>query len=40
MQTPPAAVNRALSAALAAEAALLRRVDMPMGSSLLALARR
>lgn len=40
MQTPPAAVNRVLSGALAAEAALLRRLDMPIGSSLLALARR
>lgn len=37
---PPAPVNAALSAALAVEAAALRVVNMPFGSSLLALARR
>jgi SAM-dependent methyltransferase len=37
---PPAAVNAALSAALALEAAALRVVNMPFGSSLLALARK
>jgi len=37
---PPAPVNAALSAALAIEAAALRVVDMPLGSSLLALARK
>jgi len=37
---PPAPVNAALSAALAVEAAALRVVDMPFGSSLLALARK
>jgi ubiquinone/menaquinone biosynthesis C-methylase UbiE len=37
---PPAPVNAALTAALAVEAALIRVVDMPFGSSLMALARR
>ena len=37
---PPAPVNAALSAALAVEAAALRFVNMPFGSSLLALARK
>jgi SAM-dependent methyltransferase len=37
---PPAPVNAALSALLAVEAAALRVVNMPFGSSLLALARR
>jgi SAM-dependent methyltransferase len=37
---PPAPVNAALAAALAVEAALIRVVDMPFGSSLMALARR
>lgn len=37
---PPRPVNAALSALLAAEAALVRHVDMPIGSSLLALARK
>ncbi len=37
---PAAPVNAALSAALAVEAAALRVVDMPLGSSLLALARK
>ena len=36
---PPAPVNAALSAALAVEAAALRVVNMPFGSSLLALAQ-
>jgi SAM-dependent methyltransferase len=40
MQTPAAPINAALSAALAAEAALLRVMNMPFGSSLLALAIR
>jgi SAM-dependent methyltransferase len=37
---PPAPVNTALSALLAAEAAALRLVNMPAGSSLLAVARK
>jgi SAM-dependent methyltransferase len=37
---PPAPVNAALSWLLRLEAAALRRVDMPLGSSLLALARK
>ena len=40
MTVPPAPLNAALSALLAAEAAALRVVDMPLGSSLLALARK
>jgi len=40
IQTPTAPVNAALTAALAIEAQLLRLVDMPFGSSLLALAER
>lgn len=39
MTVPSAPVNATLSAALAVEAAALRLVDMPLGSSLLALAR-
>jgi len=35
---PPAPVNAALSALLAAEAAALHLVNMPIGSSLLAVA--
>ena len=38
MQTPAAPINAVLSSALAVEAALLRLIDMPFGSSLLALA--
>jgi SAM-dependent methyltransferase len=37
---PPAPVNAALSGLLALEAAALRRMDMPVGSSLLCLARK
>ena len=37
---PPAPVNAALAAVLALEAAAIRIVNMPFGSSLLALARR
>jgi hypothetical protein len=37
---PPGPVNAALSAALALEAAALRVVNMPFGSSLVALARK
>jgi SAM-dependent methyltransferase len=37
---PPAPVNAALTGALAVEARLLRFVDMPFGSSLMALAQR
>ena len=37
---PPAPVNAALAGLLALEAAALRVVDMPLGSSLLALVRR
>ena len=40
IQMPPAAVNAALSAALALEATLVRAIDMPFGSSLLALAEK
>jgi ubiquinone/menaquinone biosynthesis C-methylase UbiE len=37
---PPAPVNAVLSAALAAEAAAIRVVNMPLGSSLLAVAQK
>jgi ubiquinone/menaquinone biosynthesis C-methylase UbiE len=37
---PPAPINRALAGALAIEARLLRFVDMPFGSSLMALAQK
>jgi ubiquinone/menaquinone biosynthesis C-methylase UbiE len=37
---PPAPVNLALTAALTIEAAVVRFVDMPFGSSLMALARK
>ena len=40
ISTPPAPVNAALTALLAVEAAALRFVNMPFGSSLLALARK
>ena len=40
MSVPPPPVNAALSAVLAVEAAVLRVADMPLGSSLLALARK
>lgn len=40
MTVPPAPINRALSAVLALEALALRVADMPVGSSLLALARK
>lgn len=40
MTVPPAPVNRALAALLAVEAAAVRVVNMPLGSSLLALAER
>lgn len=40
ISVPPAAVNTLLSVALAIEAAALRVVNMPLGSSLLALARK
>lgn len=40
MQVPPAPVNLALTGVLAVEAAAVRFVDMPLGSSLLAVARR
>jgi SAM-dependent methyltransferase len=40
MSVPAAPVNAALSGALALEAAALKHVDMPLGSSLLALARK
>ena len=40
MTVPAAPVNLALSGLLAAEAAALRFVDMPLGSSLLTLARK
>ena len=37
---PPAPINAALSGALAVESSLLRFIDMPFGSSLMALARK
>ena len=40
MTVPAKPVNAALSAALAVEAAALKVVNMPLGSSLLALARK
>jgi hypothetical protein len=40
MTVPPAPVNAALSAALALEATALRITNMPLGSSLLAFARK
>jgi ubiquinone/menaquinone biosynthesis C-methylase UbiE len=40
ISVPPAPINAALTAALAIEAALLRVVDMPFGSSLMALAQK
>jgi len=40
LAVPPAPVNAALTAALLAEAALLRVVDMPIGSSLICVARK
>jgi SAM-dependent methyltransferase len=40
METPSAPVNAVLSAALAAEAALLRITNMPFGSSLLVLSHK
>jgi SAM-dependent methyltransferase len=40
ISVPPMPVNAALSGVLALEAAALRLVDMPLGSSLLALARK
>jgi len=38
--TPPAVVNDLLSATLALEARLLRRIDLPIGSSIACLARK
>lgn len=40
LSVPPAPINAVLSGVVAAEAAALRYVNMPLGSSLLALARR
>ena len=40
ISVPPAPINNALSALLSAEAAALRVINMPLGSSLLALAAR
>jgi hypothetical protein len=40
MQTPARPVNALLSAALATEAALLRIINMPFGSSLLVLSHK
>jgi ubiquinone/menaquinone biosynthesis C-methylase UbiE len=40
MTVPPTPINRALSGLLALEAAALKVVDMPLGSSLLTLARK
>ena len=40
IEVPPRAINEALSAMLAAEAALVQYVSLPVGSSLLALARK
>jgi len=40
ISVPPAVINRPLEALLALEALALRRVDMPIGSSLLCVARK
>lgn len=40
LEVPPAPVNGILAGVLALEAGLVRRVDMPFGSSVLCLARR
>jgi hypothetical protein len=40
MQVPPALLNMLLDRVLALEAAIVRHVDLPCGSSLLALARK
>jgi hypothetical protein len=40
IRVPPAPINAALAALLGLEARLVRRVDLPVGSSLLCLARR
>lgn len=40
LQVPPAPINAALDAALAAESQMLRVANMPIGSSLICLARR
>ena len=40
MSVPPAPVNTALAALLAVEAAAVKAIDMPLGSSLLTLARK
>jgi hypothetical protein len=37
---PPAPINAALSGALAVESSLLRFINMPFGSSLMALAQK
>lgn len=37
---PPSVINRPLEWLLAAEAAVVRRIDMPIGSSLLCIAHR
>ena len=40
IEVPPPAVNSALTMMLSHEARALRRVDMPIGSSILCLARK
>ncbi len=40
IQLPPRALNESLAAVLATEAALVRHISLPFGSSLLALARK
>jgi hypothetical protein len=40
LTVPASPINHALAAALAVESVALRVVDMPLGSSLLALARK
>ena len=40
MQVPPAPINTALTWMLSGEAALSRRVPMPVGSSVLVVARK
>jgi ubiquinone/menaquinone biosynthesis C-methylase UbiE len=40
ISVPPAPINAALSAALAVESAVVRVIDMPFGSSLMALAQK
>jgi hypothetical protein len=40
MQVPPAPINAAMTGVLAVEAALSRRIPMPVGSSVLVVATK